>query len=176
MIMASRGGAANYGAVVELSGTGSTGTIGDVQPQSLRPLTGKTPRERITEAYRNAGFNGHSFSQRIGVAYKTVHSWKQPDGNNPSRENLKKAAEATGYSVDEIMGTKAEEPPYPAWQQFLTWLKSAPDRSRLEPWMLDEIRRFRGRPGREPNLESYQRLYFAILTFDEPPAGTEPDE
>jgi hypothetical protein len=58
----------------------------------------------------------------------------------------------------------ADDPEYPAWQQFLSWLETSREGSAAEKWMIDDIRAVRFAEGVEPTLETYKRLLFAFVS------------
>lgn len=128
--------------------------------------------KRIQAMREAAKLTQSKVAQRLGVDTSSVSRWERGQGlRAPVAAKLARLLGTTAeylISGGAVMNT---EPPYEAWRAFLGWLETAPDRAHVEPWMLDALRGLRGKPGKEPTIESYQRALFALFTWREGPDG-----
>jgi transcriptional regulator with XRE-family HTH domain len=69
-------------------------------PNVADPLRESTPGRRVHAAYLAAGYTRAEFTRALGVSYVTVDNWDK--GQTIRLENLMRAAETLGYSMDEL--------------------------------------------------------------------------
>ena len=98
-----------------------------VDPDSYTPIQGDTLGERIASAMKRAGLNKTELARACGVRWATVHEWtKQP--KDIEADNIRRIAEVTGVSVDELLGVAAgQEPSFKAWKQLTAHLEAEGD-------------------------------------------------
>lgn len=75
------------------------------KPKNDAPLVGVTLGQRIRVAYMRAGLNRAQFARALDVAYTTVFSWDR-NQKRPNVENLRRIAEFTGWTVEQLLGEK----------------------------------------------------------------------
>lgn len=80
----------------------------------------ETIGDRIVALYIAKGFNRHSLSHKLGVAYTTVIAWEE-NKNAPRGENLQKLSVALGVPSSVILGEERPmtEAQYEVWAAFL---------------------------------------------------------
>ncbi len=142
----------------------------DSEEQEAPAPTGLS--QRLREA-RLVADNGKRLSmeeaaRRIGVAKATVQRWE--DGTNTPRDHWSQVERVYGRSRLELeFGLTGEsDPPYPGWNQFLDWLETVGERLRVEPWMVDNLRRMRVPEGGEITAELYKTGLFWLLSIPPP--------
>ncbi len=113
----------------------------------------------------------------IGVSKSTVQRWEA--GELVPRDHWQDVERVYGKSRLELeYGLTAEaltggEPPYPAWHQFLEWLETVDEGARVEPWMLENLRRMRVPEGELPRLDAYRTWLYAMLATPRGPRSGE---
>ncbi len=117
------------------------------------PLTGATTGARIVEAREAAGFNRAKFAARLGAGYQTVYDWER-DKYRPRADSLQAIAEATGYSVTEILGGPGQ--PHPALEDFL----ETPFADGLTEAELAQLRAYPWTG--EPTIQTYHFMLLAL--------------
>lgn len=131
-------------------------------PMARPPLTGATTGARILEARKAAGFKSRTkFAARLGAGYQTVYDWER-DKYRPRADSLQAIAEATGYSVTEILGGNG--PVHPALEDFL----ETPFADDLTEAELAQLRAYPWTG--EPTIQTYHFMLLALR------AQLEPDE
>ncbi len=121
-------------------------------------LSGATLGARVIEAYEGAGFNRHSLSKALGVAYTTIYAWERNE-SPPSLENLRRLSVLTGVPASTLLDEEGAvtRPQYEAWGRFL--------RSELGRGMSDDERNTLGSihfTDGEPSQERFVSLLMAL--------------
>lgn len=129
---------------------------------SRPPLQGATLGQRIKAAYERAGLKRAAFARMIEVDYKTVINWEKGD-SEPRAENLRRAADVTGFSVQELMGQTSERTEYDAAtltavEEFL----ATPEGKRVTPEQAERLKRVRF-GGITPTAGTILNVYLDML-------------
>lgn len=68
---------------------------------------------------QRAGLTKAELARRCDVRWQTVHDWIR-NQSIPEPDNWRSIAEATGVTLDELLGVAAgQDPPFPAWKDFI---------------------------------------------------------
>lgn len=114
------------------------------------PISGETLGDRILSAVKRAGITKQALADRVGKRWGTVNNWCK-GSTEPGAQDIRRIAEATGVTVEELLGiADGQTPSFPAWEEFT--------RSAVWETLSDDQRRtLAGIPWRgcEPTLESY---------------------
>lgn len=111
--------------------------------------------KRLRDARRAAGLSMEEAARRIGVSKSSIQRWEV--GSNVPRDHWGQVEHVYGKTRLELeFGLSAEgDPPYPGWAQFLDWLDTVGERVKVEPWMIDNLRRLRVPDGRTISSDNY---------------------
>lgn len=133
-------------------------------PLQKDPARGK----RIAQARTARGLSQRALARAMEIDAGTVSRWERGtlyprDHMRALCKTLRVTPEWIAFGVDSGRATDTQ-----AYEDFLAWLKTAPERHAAEPWMLETIRatRFRLPPGREPTVETYRGFLLALFTTE----------
>ena len=123
-------------------------------------------------AIQRAGISKQALADRVGKRWGTINNWTR-GATEPSAKDIRRIAEATGVTVDELLGiADGQEPTFPAWEEFVgssMWQELTEDQQRTLagiPWR-----------GSEPTLESYVIAAAAVKAArPKPPDSNGPTE
>ena len=126
-------------------------------------ITGDSLHERIQSAMSLAGLNITDLSRATGTRWQTVQTWCKGH-YRPSLKNLRKIAEATGVTAEELLDTPSSPPPTAAsWPVFL----EAATASGLTEAERRSLASIRWPEGKEPTLLSWWTALSALRVAHE---------
>lgn len=109
-----------------------------------------------------AGLRKAHLAERVGVTWGTVNNWTR-DEVVPGGDNLRRIAEVTGVTLDELLGVATgQEPPFPAWKRFLDQLES--EGIEMSADQRRALASIAWPPGEEPTVASYQAMLAGLRT------------
>lgn len=120
---------------------------------------------RLRDSRRRSGLKQKDVCGRLGVSKTTLYRWE--NGLMYPREHLDELA--TLYSVTrEYLAFGDRVVSMAAFDTFLKWLDTAPERSSVQPWMVEALRAIASQfpDGRAPTPETYKRLLFAMFSVE----------
>jgi transcriptional regulator with XRE-family HTH domain len=129
------------------------------------PKNDKARGKRLQELRKRKGLTQLDVAHELDVEKSSVSRWES--GEVFPRDHLQRLADLYECEASYIVFGKAntdDVETYPAFDEFVRWLKKSPLAPVTEPWHVEVIRSLRLPPNApEPKLDDYRRLHMVVL-------------